>query len=251
LSSGPIFSIGISVRFKTQQFFRNYPSVCKDHARAQFYSKKQDNISVTSVNYIDKTAFILYKCEFNGLFLFQPRLTIKKKGLKLTIIIDDAGSGDLLFGVVISAFRDLTREFKYGIIDVKYYQTRLFSRKLFLKECSKIVLKLLTEMKPKSEEEIHLCRGYIFDGVIEKLKRKYGEDRIRRIKVTGEAQDLTETAYLDEIRNLGYEPLEERENRRAKSFFHMMRWLKKNPDKLKYTKTGWPRLQRYRLFKTK
>lgn len=168
----------------------------------------------------------------------------------MTIIIDDAGSGDLLFGVVIGAFRDSTREFKYGIIDVKYFQERLFSRKIFLKHCSKIVSKLLAEMKPKPEEEIHICRGYIFDEAIEKLKQKYGEDRIRRVKVTGEAQDLTEIAYLDELRNLGYEPLDERENNRAKSFFHMMRWLKKNPDKMKYAKTGWPRLQQYKLFRS-
>ena len=168
----------------------------------------------------------------------------------MTIIVDDAGSGDLLFGVVIGAFRDSTREFRYRVIDVKYFQARFFSRKVFLKQCSKIVSKLLAEMKPKSEEEIHLCKGYIFDDTIEKLKRKYGEDRIHRIKVIGEAQDLTEIAYLDELRNLGYEPLKERENKRAKSFFHMMNWLKKNPDKLKYAKTGWPRLQRYKLFRS-
>ena len=167
----------------------------------------------------------------------------------MTIIIDDAGMGDLLFGVVIAAFRDSTHEFKYGVIDVKYFKTKFFSRKAYLKQCTKIVTKLLTEMKPKQDEEIHLCRGYIFDETIEKLKQKYGEDRIHRIKVTGEAQDLAETAYLDEIRNLGYEPLEERESKRAKSFFHMMNWLKKNPDKLKFAKTGWPRLQRYKLFR--
>ena len=167
----------------------------------------------------------------------------------MTIIIDDAGSGDLLFGVVIGALRDSTREFKYGVVDVKYFQSLLFSRKLFLNECSKIVSGLLAKIEPKLEEEIHLCRGYIFDGAIQKLKKKYGENRVRRIKVTGEAQDLTEIAYLDELRNLGYEPLEERENKRAKSFFHMMRWLKRNPDKLKYAKTGWPRLQKYKLFR--
>jgi hypothetical protein len=168
----------------------------------------------------------------------------------MTIIIDDAGSGDLLFGVVIAAFRDSTREFRYGVIDVKYFKARFFSRKTYLRQCSKIVSQLLIEMKPKPEEEIHICKGYIFDDAIEKLKRKYGEDRIHRIKVTGEAQDLTEIAYLDELRNLGYEPLKERENKRAKSFFHMMNWLKKNPDKLKYAKTGWPRLQRYKLFRS-
>ncbi len=168
----------------------------------------------------------------------------------MTIIIDDAGSGDLLFGVVIGAFRDSTREFRYEVIDVKYYKDRYFSRKTYLKQCSKIVSRLLADMKPKSDEEIHICKGYIFDDAIEKLKRKYGEERIRRIKVIGEAQDLTEIAYLDELRNLGYEPLEERENKRAKSFFHMMNWLRKNPDKLKYAKTGWPRLQRYKLFRS-
>jgi len=168
----------------------------------------------------------------------------------MTIIIDDAGMGDLLFGVVIAAYRDSTREFKYDIIDVKNFQARLFSRKAYMNQSSKIVTKLLTELKPKAEEEIHICRGYIFDDVIEKLKRKYGEDRIHRIKVIGEAQDFTEIAYLDELRNLGYEPIEERESKRAKNFFHMMNWLKKNPDMMKYAKTGWPRLQRYKLFKT-
>ena len=167
----------------------------------------------------------------------------------MTIIIDDPGMGDLLFGVVISAFRDSTHEFKYGVIDVKYFQARFFPRKAYLNQCSKIVTKLLVELKPKSEEEIHICRGYIFDETIEKLKQKYGEDKIRRIKVIGEAQDFAETAYLDELRNLGYEPLEERDNKRAKSFFHMMDWLKKNPSMLKYAKTGWPRLQRYRFFR--
>lgn len=169
----------------------------------------------------------------------------------MTIIIDDAGSGDLLYGVVIGAFRDSNNEFKYEIIDVKYFKDKLFSKKAYLKQASKIVCKILNEMKPKQDEEIHICRGYIFDDVIEKLNKKYGEDRIQRIKVIGEAQNLTETAYLDELRNLGYEPIEERENKMAKSFFHMMNWLKKNPDMIKYAKTGWPRLKRYKFFRTK
>ena len=169
----------------------------------------------------------------------------------MTIIVDDAGSGDLLYGVVIAAFRDSTSEFKYDVIDVKYFQAELFSRKAYLKQCYKIVSKLLTELKPKPDEEIHICRGYIFDECIDKLKKKYGEDRILRVKVIGEAQDLVEIAYVDELRNLGYEPIEDRDKKRAKSFFHMMDWLKKNPSMLKYAKTGWPRLRRYRLFRSK
>ena len=167
----------------------------------------------------------------------------------MTVIIDDAGSGDLLFGVVIGAYRLETKEFTYRLVDVKFYQPNLFREKKYLKETTRIVTALLATLKLKPDEEIHLCQGNIFDAAAEELRKTHGEDRVKRIKVVGEPQRLIEIAYLDEIRNLGYEPLAEREEKRAKNFFHMMRWLKANPAMLKYAKTGWPRLARYRLFK--
>ncbi|MDH5782542.1 MAG: hypothetical protein OEZ35_02585 [Candidatus Bathyarchaeota archaeon] len=167
----------------------------------------------------------------------------------MTIIIDDAGIGDLLFGVVIGAFRHETQEFSYDILDVEYFTPKRFCQKEYLKQASRIVFQLLRKLKLKEEELIHVCKGYVFDEAAKDLKRTYGDNRVRRIKVTGEPQRLTETAYLDEIRNLGYKPLRRRAEKRAKSFFHMMSWLKKNPDKLRYAKTGWPRLSRYRLFR--
>lgn len=168
----------------------------------------------------------------------------------MTIVVDDAGVGDLLFGVVIGAFRCETQEFGYGILDVKYFRLPRFGSKDYLKQASRIVFQLLDRFKPKADEPIQICKGYIFDEAVKDLKERYGEDRIRRIKVTGEPQRLTEIAYLDELRNLGYEPVEERDKKRAKSFFHMMNWLEKNPDKLIYAKTGWPRLLRYPLFRS-
>jgi len=168
----------------------------------------------------------------------------------MTIVIDDAGVGDLLFGVVIGAFRSRTQEFSYEILDVKYFRSPRFSRKEYLKQASKIVFELLGKLKLKPNEPIYICKGYIFDEAVKDLTKMYGDNRIFRVTVTGEPQRLTETAYLDEIRNLGYKPLERRSEKRAKSFFHMMNWLKKNPDKLKYAKTGWPRLSRYRLFRS-
>ena len=168
----------------------------------------------------------------------------------MTITVDDAGVGDLLFGVVIGAFRNETQEFRYEILDVKYFRTHRFHRKEYLKQASKIVLNLLDKLEIKKNEPIHICRGHIFDKAAEDLIKMYGSDRTLRVKVTGEPQHLTETAYLDELRNIGYEPLKERDTKRAKSFFHMMNWLQKNPSKMKYAKTGWPRLRRYRLFKS-
>jgi hypothetical protein len=167
----------------------------------------------------------------------------------MTITIDDAGIGDLLFGVVIGAFRDQTHEFTYDIVDVKYFKSRRFRRKEYLKQASTIIFRLLEKLKIKQREQIHVCKSYLFDRAVKDLEKKWGEPQIRRVKVVGEPQRLTETAYLDEIRNLGYEPIPERDSHRGKSFFHMMRWLKKNPDKLRYAKTGWPRLVRYRLFR--
>ena len=166
----------------------------------------------------------------------------------MTVIVDDAGSGDLLFGVVVGAYREETGEFKYDLIDVRFYQD-IFREKEYLQESSRIVSKLLSYFNLKADEAIHICQGCIFDVAAEELQKVYGEDRVKRIRVVGEAQRLTEIAYLDEIRNLGYEPLAEREEKRGKSFFHMMRWLKDNPEMLRYAKTGWPRLKNYHLFK--
>ena len=167
----------------------------------------------------------------------------------MTITIDDAGIGDLLFGVVIGAFRDQTGEFTYDIVDVKYFKSGRFRRKEYLKQASKVIFRLLEKLKIGQKERIHVCQSYLFDRAVKDLEKKLGESRICRVKVVGEPQRLTEIAYLDEIRNLGYEPIPERSSHRGKSFFHMMRWLKKNPDKLRYAKTGWPRLVRYRLFR--
>ncbi len=166
----------------------------------------------------------------------------------MTIIVDDAGSGDLLFGVVVGAYHELTGEFKYDLIDVRFYQD-IFREKEYLQESSRVVSKLVSRFNLTPEEEIHICQGCIFDVAAEELQKVYGENRVKRIRVVGETQRLVEIAYLDEIRNLGYEPLAEREEKRGKSFFHMMRWLKDNPEMLRYAKTGWPRLKNYQMFK--
>ncbi len=166
----------------------------------------------------------------------------------MTLIVDDAGSGDLLFGVVVGAYHDETGEFKYDLIDVRFYQD-IFREKEYLQESSRVVSRLVSKFNLKDDEAIHICQGCIFDVAAEELQKVFGEDRVKRIHVEGETQRLVEVAYLDEIRNLGYEPLPERDEKRGKSFFHMMRWLKDNPEMLRYAKTGWPRLKKYQIFK--
>ena len=167
----------------------------------------------------------------------------------MVILIDDAGYGDLLFGIVIGAYRPETGDFIYDVIDIRYFQKPLFAKKGYLHEASRIAMKLVERLKLEEGERIEICRGDILDKAAEALIESFGEERVVRVKVEGRAQELTEGAYEDEIRNLGYKPIPDRTEKWAKSFFHMLRWLKAHPKMLRYAKSGWPRLKRYKLFR--
>ena len=164
----------------------------------------------------------------------------------MTLEVDDAGVGDLLFGVVIGAHRRETGEFKYEVIPVSYFQEPMFKKKLYLKKATELTNHLLEEMELGENETVEICSSFLFDETRKDLWDKYGEDRVKVAKIVGLAQDKVELAYLDEIRNLGYEPIAERLDKHARSFFHMLSWVKRDPPtRLQYAKTGWPRLRRY------
>ena len=163
----------------------------------------------------------------------------------MTLQIDDAGVGDLLLGAVIGAYRPETDEFSYDMVELEYFTHPKFKRKQYLRRTSEIVSRILERIKIRSDEEIQICSSFILEEAAKDLSRRFGEEKVKITKISGEAQRHTETAYLDEIRNIGYEPIADREARRARSFFHMLRWVKDDPARLRYVKTGWPRLKRY------
>lgn len=148
-------------------------------------------------------------------------------------------------GAVIGAHRKETDEFHYDVIPVRYFQNPDFRRKLYLKKATEVTLRLLQQMKLGLEEPIEICSSFVFDETRPELVRQFGEKRVRTSVITGRAQDNVETAYLDEVRNLGYNPLPDRDEKRARSFFHMLRWVKNDPTRMNLAKTGWPRLKRY------
>lgn len=163
----------------------------------------------------------------------------------MTIQVDDAGVGDLLSGAVVGAYRRETDEFHYDLIPVKYFQAPDFRRKLYLKKATELTMQLLQQMRLGDNEEIEICSSFLFDETREHLFELLGKERVKVSVISGKAQDHVETAYLDEIRNLGYKPLPDRDEKRARSFFHMLHWVKADPTRLKLAKTGWPRLRRY------
>lgn len=167
----------------------------------------------------------------------------------MTIIIDDAGYGDLLFGVVVGAYRLESGDFTYDVVDVKYFQPPLYAESEYINEASRAVNRLIEKMELSEDEKIIICRGSIFDQAFKDLSQRFDEGRLSRGKIEGDAQKLTELTYLNELRNLGYEPLPERTEKWAKSFFHMYGWLKAHPEMVKWAKTGWPKLKRYKLLR--
>jgi hypothetical protein len=163
----------------------------------------------------------------------------------MTLQIDDAGVGDLLYGAIVGAYRPETGEFTYDVIGVEFFQPPKFGRKAYLERASEIVMQIVERMRLFDNEPIQICSSFVFEKAVRLLEETYGKDRVTVSKIVERAQHLVETAYLDEIRNLGYEPILEREEKRARSFFHMLRWLKKDPRRFRHAKTGWPRLRRY------
>jgi hypothetical protein len=163
----------------------------------------------------------------------------------MTLQIDDAGVGDLLNGVVVGVYRLETGEFRYDMIDVKYFQQPLFRAKAYLGKASDVVMEIVARLKLQEDETIQICSSYLFERALKDLEERYGKERVTVTKITDGAQHFVETAYLDEIRNLGYEPLAEREEKRARNFFHMLRWAKQDTRRFRHAKTGWPRLGKY------
>lgn len=167
----------------------------------------------------------------------------------MTILIDDAGSGDLLFGTIIGAYRPEDNHFIYDLINVKHFQMPLYEEKTHLDEAKRISLELVERLGPNEKEKIIVCTGDILNVASEALLEKYGEEVVERGKIEGEGQELVELAFINELRNIGYEPIEERTDKWGKNFWDMYNWLKKDKNRLKYAKSAFPNLKKYPLFK--
>ena len=101
----------------------------------------------------------------------------------------------------------------------------------------------------EENEKIIICTGDVLNVATEALIEKFGEDVVERGKIEGRGQHLVELAFTDELRNIGYEPLEERTEKWGKNFWHMYKWINKKPKRrLKFAKSAFPNLKKYPLF---
>lgn len=167
----------------------------------------------------------------------------------MTIEIDDAGTGDILYGTVIGAYRPEDDHFIYDMIDVKHFQMPLYKDKTHLEEAKRIAVELVERLGLKENEKIIICTGDVLNYATEALLEKYGNEIVERGKIEGRGQHLVELAFTNELRNIGYEPLLERTQKWGKNFWHMYKWINKKPKRrLKFAKSAFPNLKKYPLF---
>ena len=166
----------------------------------------------------------------------------------MTIIIDDAGSGDLLWGIVIGAYRPETDIFIYDLIPVEQFQEPIYTEKRHFTEAAMISKRLVSRLELAENEKIQICQGNILDEAAKILREQYGDERVERVHIEGRAQLLIELSYLEELRNLGYEPLPDRTEKWGKSFRSMLEWVKQKPERVKWAKSAFPNIQRMKLF---
>lgn len=160
------------------------------------------------------------------------------------ILIDDAGSGSLIGGTCIGVYKVETDEYQYDFIPIELYQGNNFSSKIYLSYVKNIVDRIFKELKVSLEEEIYVCRGYIFDELRKWLKSngfiwynaKIGEPLQSRIESTFEKYTITLGLPENFIKYTRY-PFH---------FHQLLKWVyadHKNRSSL--CKTGWKSWEKY------
>ena len=144
------------------------------------------------------------------------------------ILIDDAGWGDLILGVVIGAL-SRTRRSHLKLSRQKYMERRIptssfqppnFEDKRYLNDAAKIAEEIIEVMQPDEETHFKVCSGYALSSI-----RRYLRSRgfsVEEVEITGELQEMVERSYLEWCVEVGVPP-ERLEGERR--FWTLLEWV--------------------------
>ena len=153
------------------------------------------------------------------------------------ILIDGAGWGDLILGVVIGALNLNLPDPRYmeRRIPISSFQPPNFEDKKYLDDAVKIADKIVQVMQPDMETNFKVCSGYILSSV-----RKYLRERgfrVEEVEATGELQEKVERGYIRWCKEMGV-PAEILEGKGR--FWSFLEWVAESPRfREKLVKTGW------------
>jgi len=151
------------------------------------------------------------------------------------ILIDDAGWGDLILGVVIGALKPPDRRYMERRIPVSSFQPPHFENKRYLDDAVKIVEEIVEVMQPTRETRFRVCSGYVLSSI-----RRYLRSRgfnVEEVEITGELQEMVERSYVRWCIEVGV-PAERLHDERR--FWTLLEWVAEKPKiREKLVKTGW------------
>jgi hypothetical protein len=154
---------------------------------------------------------------------------------KKEILIDDAGWGDLILGVIIGALKLPERRYFERRIPVTSFQPPNFENKQYLDDAVAIADEVVEVMRPDKETRFKVCSGYVLSSI-----RRHLSDQgfnVEEVEITGELQEMVERSYVKWCKETGI-PAERLEDRR--SFWILLEWVAENPEiREKLVKTGW------------
>ena len=151
------------------------------------------------------------------------------------ILIDDAGWGDLVLGVVIGALKLPDSRYMERRIPVSSFQPPNFENKQYLDDAVKIAEEIVEVMQPGRETRFKVCSGYVLSSI-----RRYLRDRgfnVEEVQITGHLQELVERSYGEWCKEVGV-PTERLGDKRR--FWMLLEWVAEKPKiREKLVKTGW------------
>jgi hypothetical protein len=164
------------------------------------------------------------------------------------ILIDDAGWGDLLLGVVIGALKPPDRRYMERRIPASSFQPPNFENKKYLDDAVKIAEEIIVVMQPDAETRFKVCSGYVLSSIRRHLRER--GSKVEKVEITGELQDMVERSYVRWCIEVGV-PAERLQDERR--FWTLLEWVAERPDlRESLVKTGWAswkRKWREELFK--
>ncbi len=151
------------------------------------------------------------------------------------ILIDGAGWGDLILGVVVGALNPPDPRYMERRIPVSSFQPPNFENQQYLDDTVKIADEIVEVMQPDMETHFKVCSGYVLSSIRRHL-RELGF-RVEEVEVTGELQEKVERSYIRWCKEMGV-PAEKLEDKRR--FWTLLEWVAEKPKiREKLVKTGW------------
>jgi len=158
------------------------------------------------------------------------RFSVRKE-----ILIDDAGWGDLILGVVIGALKPPDQRYMERRIPVSSFQIPNFENKQYLDDAVKIADEIVMVMQPDRETRFKVCSGYVLSSIRKHL-RDEGFD-VEEVEITGELQEMVQKSYVRWCEEVGVSAEKLEDKRR---FWKLLEWVSEEPkNRENLVKTGW------------